>query len=179
MLRQSQRPQTSHCPFPGCVCTEGGPDGVSGYPPRKLSTFDSEPLRYATHAAQRPPPSSSGPIPPMRSAYTWDDRDREDTGSPHGSSSASASVGGSPARKHARSWDSEVRISLCLFSFLFPARGSLPLPLPVLHRKITRSFIASNFFSFHFCLLAIQLQDPPIRKRRAGSVSRSPPMLVS
>lgn len=115
MLRQSQRPQTSHCPFPGCVCTEGGPDGVSGYPPRKLSTFDSEPLRYATHAAQRPPPSSSGPIPPMRSAYTWDDRDREDTGSPHGSSSASASVGGSPARKHARSWDSEVRISLSVF----------------------------------------------------------------
>ena len=151
MLRQSQRPQTSHCPFPGCVCTEGGPDGVSGYPPRKLSTFDSEPLRYATHAAQRPPPSSSGPIPPMRSAYTWDDRDREDTGSPHGSSSASASVGGSPARKHARSWDSEVRISLCLFSFLFPARGSLPLPLPVLHRKITRSFIASNFFFFSLC----------------------------
>ncbi|KAF8485734.1 hypothetical protein DFH94DRAFT_152826 [Russula ochroleuca] len=128
MLRQSQRAQNSHCPFPGCVCTEGGPDGVSAYPPRKLSTFDSEPLRYAPHAAQRPPPSSSGVIPPMRSAYTWDDRDREDTGSPHGSSSASASVGGSPARKHARSWDSE---------------------------------------------------DPPIRKRRAGSVSRSPPMLVS
>jgi hypothetical protein len=111
MLRQNQRPQSAHCPFPGCNCTDGGgcPDGVAAYP-RKLSMYDSEPLRYASHSA--PPPalssSSSGPIPPMRSAYAWDDREREDIGSPQASSSASASLGGSPARKHARTWDQEV-----------------------------------------------------------------------
>jgi len=129
MLRQNQRPQSAHCPFPGCMCTDGGGDGVTAYP-RKLSTYDSEPLRYTSHSAPPPPlsSSSSGPIPPMRSAYTWDDREREDFGSPQASSSASASLGGSPARKHARTWDHE---------------------------------------------------DPPIRKRRAGSVSRSPPMQVS
>ncbi|KAF8493925.1 hypothetical protein F5888DRAFT_1636343 [Russula emetica] len=122
-----------------CNCTDGGgggggggggPDGVSAYP-RKLSTYDSEPpLRYPSHTVPPPPlsSSSSGPIPPMRSAYAWDDREREDIGSPQASSSASASLGGSPARKHARTWDHE---------------------------------------------------DPPIRKRRAGSVSRSPPMHVS
>jgi hypothetical protein len=133
MLRQNQRPQSAHCPFPGCMCTDGGgggaPDGVAAYP-RKLSMYDSEPLRYGPHSAPPPPlsSSSSGPIPPMRSAYAWEDREREDIGSPQASSSASASLGGSPARKHARSWDQE---------------------------------------------------DPPIRKRRAGSVSRSPPMHVS
>ena len=117
MLRQNQRPQSAHCPFPGCMCTDGsssGPDGVTAYPPRKLSTYDSsEPLlRYASHHSAPPPPplssSSSGPIPPMRSAYAWDDREREDFGSPQASSSASVSLGGSPARKHARTWDQEV-----------------------------------------------------------------------
>lgn len=109
MLRQNQRPQSAHCPFPGCNCTDGGPDGMTTYP-RKLSTYDSEPVRYPVHSAPPPPlsASSSGPIPPMRSAYAWDDREREDIGSPQASSSASASLGGSPARKHARSWDQEV-----------------------------------------------------------------------
>jgi hypothetical protein len=115
MLRQNQRPQSAHCPFPGCMCTDGGgggaPDGVAAYP-RKLSMYDSEPLRYGPHSAPPPPlsSSSSGPIPPMRSAYAWEDREREDIGSPQASSSASASLGGSPARKHARSWDQEVSI---------------------------------------------------------------------
>src|SRR5713101_12042 len=120
MLRQNQRPQGAHCPFPGCMCTDG-PDGVTAYP-RKLSTYDSsEPLRYASHHTAPPPPlssSSSGPIPPMRSAYAWDDREREDFGSPQASSSASASLGGSPARKHARSWDQEV-ILLLFFTLIF------------------------------------------------------------
>jgi hypothetical protein len=111
ILRQNQRPQGAHCPFPGCNCIDGGPDGVSAYP-RKLSSYDPEPLRYAPHTAPPPPPSSSGPIPPMRSAYSWDDRDREDIGSPQASSSASVSVGGSPARKHARTWDHEVSVLL-------------------------------------------------------------------
>jgi len=112
MLRQNQRPQSAHCPFPGCMCTDGGgPDGVTAYP-RKLSTYESKLLRYGSHSAPPPPlsSSSSGPIPPMRSAYTWDDREREDMGSPQASSSASASLGGSPARKHARTWDQEVSI---------------------------------------------------------------------
>jgi hypothetical protein len=124
MLRQNQRPQSAHCPFPGCMCTDGGggPDGVAAYP-RKLSMYDSEPLRYAPHSAPPPPlsSSSSGPIPPMRSAYAWDDREREDIGSPQASSSASASMGGSPARKHARTWDHEV------------SRMSLPYPPPSYH----------------------------------------------
>ena len=119
ILRQNQRPQSAHCPFPGCVCTEGGLDGVSAYP-RKLSTYDSDPMRYAPHAAHRPP-ASSGLIPSMRPAYAWDDREREDSGSPHASSSASASVGGSPARKHARSWDSEVsKLFRLFFAFRYP-----------------------------------------------------------
>jgi len=126
-LRQNQRPQGAHCPFPGCACIDGGgPDGVpaSTYPRKSLTSYDSEPARYATYTAQPPPPP---PLPPMRSAYAWDDRERDDVGSPH-TSSASVSVGGSPARKHARSWDSE---------------------------------------------------DPPIRKRFAGSASGSPPMHAS
>jgi hypothetical protein len=115
MLRQNQRPQSAHCPFPGCMCTDGSngpPDGVTAYP-RKLSTsYDSSepPLRYASHSVPPLSSTSSGPIPPMRSAYAWDDREREDFGSPQASSSASASLGGSPARKHARTWDQEVSI---------------------------------------------------------------------
>ncbi|KAI9454735.1 hypothetical protein BJY52DRAFT_1188715 [Lactarius psammicola] len=121
-LRQNQRPQSASCPFPGCACVDGVPDSVSTYP-RKASTYESEHTRFASYAPP-PLPLTSVPIPPMRPAYAWDDREREDVGSPH-TSSASASVGGSPARKHARTWDSE---------------------------------------------------DPPIRKRLAGSVSGSPPL---
>ncbi|KAI9454705.1 hypothetical protein F5148DRAFT_1151646 [Russula earlei] len=109
ILRQNRRSQ--------------GPEAVSTYP-RKLSTYDPEPVRYTPYTAQPPPPPR--PVPPMRSAYTWDDREREDAGSPH-TSSASASIG-SPGRKHGRSWDSE---------------------------------------------------DPPTRKRLAGSVSGSPLMDAS
>ncbi|KAI0261097.1 hypothetical protein BC834DRAFT_845723 [Gloeopeniophorella convolvens] len=114
VLRQHPRPQGANCPFPGCACVDGVPEGPPAYP-RKLS-YDPEHARYPTYSA--PPP------PPMRSAYAWDDREREDAGSPH-TSSASTSAGGSPARKHARTWDSE---------------------------------------------------EPPIRKRLAGSASGSPPM---
>ena len=180
ILRQNQRPQSAHCPFPGCVCTEGGPDGVSAYP-RKLSTYDSDPMRYAPHAAHRPP-ASSGLIPSMRPAYAWDDREREDSGSPHASSSASASVGGSPARKHARSWDSEVsKLFRLFFAFRYPdiaplvrltGTGKLFDPFPC------KILLLAKQFSFSFTDSRI-MQDPPIRKRRAGSVSRSPPMLVS
>lgn len=79
---------------------------------RKALTYDSEPAAarytpYSSQPSQPLPPPSSGPMPPMRSAYAWDDRERDDVGSPH-TSSASVSVGGSPARKHARSWDLEV-----------------------------------------------------------------------
>ncbi|KAH9038130.1 hypothetical protein EDB84DRAFT_1101289 [Lactarius hengduanensis] len=123
LLRQNQRPQSTSCPFPGCACVDGVPDGVSTYP-RKASTYESEHTRFASYSAPPPLPLASVPIPPMRPAYAWDDREREDVGSPH-TSNASASVSGSPARKHARTWDSE---------------------------------------------------DPPIRKRLAGSVSGSPPM---
>jgi hypothetical protein len=62
----------------------------------------------------------------MRSAYAWDDREREDVGSPH-TSSASVSVGGSPARKHARSWDSEVSLS---------SIQSITLPTPIQYLSI-------------------------------------------
>ncbi len=117
ILRQNQRPQSAHCPFPGCVCTDGGSDTY----PRKLSTYDAEPLRYAHHTVP-PPPLSSGPIPPMRSAYAWDDREREDIGSPQPSSSTSASVGGSPARKHARTWDQEVNTVTSGYSSLSYSR---------------------------------------------------------
>ena len=38
MLRQSQRPQSTHRPFAGCICSYGShPDGVTTYP-RKLSS---------------------------------------------------------------------------------------------------------------------------------------------
>ncbi|KAF8274663.1 hypothetical protein EI94DRAFT_1712821 [Lactarius quietus] len=120
LLRQNQRPQSASCPFPGCACVDGVPDGVPPYP-RKSSTYESEHPRFSSYSG---PPLAPVPIPPMRPAYAWDDRERDDVGSPH-TSSASVSVGGSPARKHARTWDSE---------------------------------------------------DPPIRKRLAGSVSDSPPM---
>jgi hypothetical protein len=103
LLRQNQRLPSATCPFPGCACVDGAPDGVSTYP-RKASTYESEHARFASYSA--PPPLASVTIPPMRPAYTWDDREREDVGSPH-TSSASASVGGSPARKHARTWDTE------------------------------------------------------------------------
>ena len=109
LLRQNQRPQSaSSCPFPGCACVDGVPDGVPPYP-RKGSTYESEHPRFASYSA--PPPLSLAPmpIPPMRPAYAWDDRDREEASSPH-TSSASASAGGSPARKHARTWDSEVSL---------------------------------------------------------------------
>ena len=118
ILRQNPRPQGAHCPFPGCACIDGGgPDGGGGITTysRKALTYDPEPTaRYTPYSAQTlpppVPPASSGPMPPMRSAYAWDDRERDDVGSPH-TSSASVSVGGSPARKHARSWDSEVSLS--------------------------------------------------------------------
>ncbi|KAH9015249.1 hypothetical protein EDB83DRAFT_2440008 [Lactarius deliciosus] len=123
LLRQNQRPQSTSCPFPGCACVDGVLDGVSTYP-RKASTYESEHTRFTSYSAPPPLSLASVPIPPMRPAYAWDDREREDVGSPH-TSNASASASGSPARKHARTWDSE---------------------------------------------------DPPIRKRLAGSVSGSPPM---
>ncbi|KAI0295892.1 hypothetical protein B0F90DRAFT_1748139 [Multifurca ochricompacta] len=125
ILRQNQRSQGANCPFPGCACVDGVPDCMSTYA-RKAPAYDSEHARYPSYTAPPlpPPPPSSGNIPMMRSAYTWDDRERDDLSSPH-TSSASASAGGSPARKHARTWDSE---------------------------------------------------EPPIRKRLAGSVSGSPPM---
>lgn len=106
LLRQNQRPQSATCPFPGCACVDGVPDGVPPYP-RKASTYDADHPRFSSYSAPTPHPLSSMPIPPMRAAYAWDDRERDDAGSPH-TSSASASVGGSPARKHARTWDSEV-----------------------------------------------------------------------
>jgi len=114
ILRQNPRPQGAHCPFPGCACIDGGgPDGGGGGI-RKVLTYDSETTArytpYNSQPSQPLPPPSSGPMPPMRSAYAWDDRERDDVGSPH-TSSASVSVGGSPARKHARSWDSEVSLS--------------------------------------------------------------------
>jgi hypothetical protein len=130
ILRQNPRPQGAPCPFPGCACIDGGgPDGSGGVMTtaysRKALTYDTEPsARYTPYSAQPPPPlplSSSGPMPPMRSAYAWDDRERDDVGSPH-TSSASVSVGGSPARKHARSWDSEVSLS---------SVQSITLPTPI------------------------------------------------
>lgn len=186
MLRQNQRPQSAHCPFPGCMCTDAGQDGMTAYPPRKLSTYDSsEPLRYASHSVPPPPlsSSSSGPILPMRSAYTWDDREREDIGSPQASSSASASLGGSPARKHARTWDHEVSILLYThIRLLFTPsyRDLFHYRDPGTRGVYSSISLFSEFFSFTILLTERdKLQDPPIRKRRAGSVSRSPPMHVS
>ena len=134
ILRQNPRPQGAPCPFPGCACIDGGgPDGGGGTTTysRKALTYDTEPTaRYGPYNAQPPPPplplSSSGPMPPMRSAYTWDDRERDDIGSPH-TSSASVSVGGSPARKHARSWDSEVSLS---------SVQSITLPTPIQYPSV-------------------------------------------
>lgn len=114
LLRQNQRPQSTTCPFPGCACVDGVPDGVPPYP-RKTSTYDTDHPRFPSFSAPPPHPLGPMPIPPMRAAYAWDDRERDDAGSPH-TSSTSASVGGSPARKHARSWDSEVSRFACHFS---------------------------------------------------------------
>jgi len=139
ILRQNPRPQGAHCPFPGCACIDGGgPDGGGGITTysRKALTYDPEPTaRYTPYSAQTlpppVPPASSGPMPPMRSAYAWDDRERDDVGSPH-TSSASISVGGSPARKHARSWDSEVSLSSLHYyptqSNIYPSNPSHPIP---------------------------------------------------
>ncbi|KAH9973405.1 hypothetical protein BJV74DRAFT_798966 [Russula compacta] len=130
ILRQNQRPHGGHCPFPGCACIDGSPDCVPSYP-RKAPTYDQEPVRYSPYTTQPlpPPPSSSGLIPPMRSAYAWDDREREDVDSPR-TSSASVSVGESPARKHARSWDAEVSIHHDSHTWLVAGTGFRNFPAP-------------------------------------------------
>ena len=149
ILRQNPRPQGAHCPFPGCACIDGGgPDGGGGgltsYS-RKALTYDPEPAaRYTPYSAQTlpppVPPPSSGPMPPMRSAYAWDDRERDEVGSPH-TSSASVSVGGSPARKHARSWDSVSLSSLHYHrtqSDIYPSNPSHPtIKSPISHPFLT------------------------------------------